>query len=169
MDFFFFSVVDVPQLQARAIFVTDTTTLFKEDGEISPIQLDEHTQYVPWGADNLMPYNVLKKIEALRPQVMEAVEELIRQRGLPKKFTGIIEYHGIKIRVQRPKSYTWELNTQLKDENLDYYKKQHAMYEQLQADVKDLRRDMKRTGEKLEKAYPDSESIKYGMTVAVMK
>ena len=110
-----------------------------------------------------------ERIEALRPQVMEAVEELIRQRGLPKKFTGIIEYHGFKIRVQRPKSYTWELNTQLKDENLDYYKKQHAMYEQLQADVKDLRRDMKRTGEKLEKAYPDSESIKYGLTIAVMK
>ena len=32
-----------------------------------------------------------ERIEALRPQVMEAVEELIRQRGLPKKFTGIIE------------------------------------------------------------------------------
>ena len=110
-----------------------------------------------------------ERIEALRPQVMEAVEELIRQRGLPKKFTGIIEYHGFKIRVQRPKSYTWELNSQIKDENLDYYKKQHAMYEQLQADVKDLRRDMKRTGEKLEKAYPESESIKYGLTVAVMK
>ena len=64
MDFSFDSVVDIPQLKARAVFVTDTTTLFKEDGEISPIQLDDHTQYIPWGADNLMPYNVLKKIEA---------------------------------------------------------------------------------------------------------
>ena len=108
-------------------------------------------------------------IAALRPQVNEAVEELIRQMGLPRKFTGIIPYHGFKIRVQRPKSYTWELNTQIKDENLDYYKRQHAMFEQLQEDVKDIRRDMKRTGEKLEKAYPDSESIKYGLTVAVMK
>ena len=108
-------------------------------------------------------------IAALRPQVNEAVEELIRQRGLPRKFTGVIEYHGFKIRVQRPKSYTWELNTQLKDENLEYYKKQHAMYEQLQEDVKEIRRDMKRTGEKLEKAYPESESIKYGLTVAMMK
>ena len=105
-------------------------------------------------------------MKALRPQVNEAVEELIRQRGLPRKFTGIIEYHGFKIRVQRPKSYTWELNTQLKDENLEYYKKQHAMYMQLQEDVKDLRRDMKRTGEKLEKAYPESESIKYGWRLA---
>ena len=108
-------------------------------------------------------------IAALRPQVNEAVEELIRQMGLPCKFTGIIPYHGFKIRVQRPKSYTWELNTQIKDENLDYYKRQHAMYEQLQDDVKDLRRDMKRTGEKLEKDHPESESIKYGLTVAVMK
>ena len=108
-------------------------------------------------------------IAALRPQVNEAVEELIRQMGLPKKFTGIIPYHGFKIRVQRPKSYTWELNTQIQDENLEYYKRQHAMYEQLQEDVKDLRRDMKRTGEKLEKDHPDSESIKYGLTVAVMK
>ena len=108
-------------------------------------------------------------ITSLRPQVEEAVEELIRQRGLPRKFTGVIEYHGFKIRIQRPKSYTWELNTQLKDETLDYYKKQHAMYEQLQSDVKEIRADMKRTGQKLEKAYPDSESIKYGLTIALMK
>ena len=108
-------------------------------------------------------------IKSLRPQVEDAVEELIRQRGLPKRFTGVIEYHGFKIRVQRPKSYTWQLNTQIKDDLLEYYKQQHAMYEQLQQDVKDLRSDMKRTGEKLEKKYPDSESIKYGLTVALMK
>lgn len=64
MDVCFDSVADVPQIQARAIFVTDTTTLFKEDGEISPINLDDHTSYIPWGADNFMPYNVLNKIEA---------------------------------------------------------------------------------------------------------
>lgn len=63
MDFSFDSVVTIPQLNARAVFVTDTTTLFKEDGELSPIILDEHTSYMPWGADNLMPYNVLRKIE----------------------------------------------------------------------------------------------------------
>ena len=108
-------------------------------------------------------------ITSLRPQVEDAVEELIRQKGLPRKFTGFIEYHGIKIRVQRPKAYTWELNTQLKDPNLDTYKQQHAMYKQLQHDVKDLRADMKRTGEKLEKAYPDSESIKHGLVIALIK
>ena len=49
-------------------------------------------------------------IDALRPKVKKAVRELIRQRGLPKDFTGTIEYNGINIRVQRPRSYTWEHN-----------------------------------------------------------
>ena len=60
-------------------------------------------------------------IDALRPQVEQAVRELIRQRGLPRTFTGIIEYNGFKIRVQRPKSYTWHLNTQIQDDDLEYY------------------------------------------------
>lgn len=105
-------------------------------------------------------------IKALRPQVEEAVRELIQRRGLPATYTGIIEYHGISIRVQRPTSYTWEQNTQIQDANLDYYKSQHAMYVQLTQDVKDLRADMKRTAEKLSKAHPNSESIKRGFTIA---
>jgi len=107
-------------------------------------------------------------IDALRPQVEEAVRELIRQRGLPRTFTGAIEYHGFHIRVQRPKSYTRELNTQIQDDLIDYYKRLHGMYEQLQADVKEARADLKRIAEKLAKAHPDSESIKYGFTVAIM-
>ena len=109
-----------------------------------------------------------ERIDALRPQVEEAVRELIRQRGLPRTFTGIIEYNGINIRVQRPTSYTWEQNTQIQDDNLDYYKRLHNMYRQLQADVKEARADLKRTAEKLAKDHPDSESIKYGFTIAIM-
>ena len=108
-------------------------------------------------------------IKALRPQVEEAVQELIRQRGLPRNYTGTLEYHGFKIRVQRPKSYTWEQNNQLEDPTLDYYKQLHGYYEQLQQNVKEARADLKRAGEKLEKAHPDSESIKYGFTVALMQ
>ena len=105
-------------------------------------------------------------IKALRPQVKAAVQALIAERGLPKNYTGTIEYHGFKIVVSRPKTYTWELNNQIQDANLDYYKQQHAMYEQLNGDIKDLRADMKRTAEKLAKAHPDSESIKYGFRLA---
>ena len=107
-------------------------------------------------------------IKALRPQVEKAVQALIEERGLPKDFTGILQYNGFKIRVQRPKSYTWERNTQIQDANLDFYKQLHGYYEQLQDNVKEARADLKRAAEKLEKAHPDSESIKYGFTIALM-
>lgn len=107
-----------------------------------------------------------EQLDALRPKVEEAVKELLRQQGKPANFTGTIEYHGMKIRVQRPTSYTWEQNTQIQDDNLDYYKRQHDCYEQLSSDIKELRADMKRTAEKLAKAHPASESIKHGFTIA---
>ena len=107
-------------------------------------------------------------IKALRPQVEEAVQALIEERGLPRNFTGIIEYHGFKIRVQRPTSYTWEQNTQIKDATLDYYKSLHAMSEQLNNDLKKRRAEMKGVAKSLELAYPNSNSIKHGFTVAIM-
>lgn len=108
-------------------------------------------------------------IEALRPRAEEAVVELICQRGLPRDFTGTLPYNGFQIVVRRPKSFTWELNNQIQDTNLDHYKALHQMYTQLNDDIKELRADMKRTGEKLAKAHPNSESIKYGFTIAVME
>ena len=105
-------------------------------------------------------------IKRLLPDVKRAVQELLLMQGKPANFTGTIEYHGFRIRVQRPTSYTWELNTQIQDENLGYYKRQHAMYEQLNSDIKDLRADMKRTAEKLAKAHPNSESIKHDLRIA---
>jgi len=107
-------------------------------------------------------------IKALRPKVEEAVKALIEERGLPKNFTGIIPYNGFNIRVQRPKSYTWEKNNQIQGPEIEFYKQLHGYYEQLQGNVKEARADLKRTAEKLEKAHPDSESIKYGFTIALM-
>lgn len=107
-------------------------------------------------------------IKALRPQVEKAVQELMREQGKPKGWTGTIEYHGFKIVVSRPKSYTWEQNNQIQDANLDYYKRLHGYYEQLQENVKEARADLKRAAEKLAKAHPDSESIKVGFRLAFL-
>ena len=111
-------------------------------------------------------------IKALRPQVEEAVEELIRQMGLPKNFKGIIPYHGFQIRVQRRKSYTWEMNTSpavTSDPNHAIYLQQLELQERMSNQLKDMRADVKRTAEKLENAHPDSESIKHTLIIAVMK
>ena len=105
-------------------------------------------------------------IDALRPEVEKAVQDLLKQQGKPASFTGTIEYNGIKIIVRRPTSYTWEKNNSVQDDNIAYYKKLHACYEQLQTDVKELRADLKRTAEKLAKAHPNSDSIKHGFTIA---
>ena len=108
-------------------------------------------------------------IQSLRPQVEEAVRELIRQQGLPANYTGFIEYHGFKIRVQRPKSYTWEQNKQIKDPTLDYYKSLHTISEQLNSDLKKRKAEMKGIAKSLELAYPNSESIKRGFSIALME
>ena len=105
-------------------------------------------------------------IDALRPEVEKAIQELLKQQSKPASFTGTIEYNGIKIIVRRPTSYTWEKNNSVQDDNIAYYKKLHAYYEQLQTDVKELRADLKRTAEKLAKAHPNSDSIKHGFVIA---
>ena len=110
-------------------------------------------------------------IKALRPKVEEAVQELIRQRGLPRMFKGIIPYHGFQIRVQRPRTYTWEQNTNpavTSDPNHAIYVQQLDLQRRINDQLKDMRADVKRTAEKLANAHPDSESIKYGFTVALM-
>ena len=110
-------------------------------------------------------------LKALRPQVEDAVRELIKEQGLPSNFTGTIEYHGIKIIVSRPKSFTWEKNTNpaiTSDPNHAIYLQQLALQEQIAAQLKDMRADVKRTAEKLAQAHPESESIKLGFTIAVM-
>ena len=108
-------------------------------------------------------------LKALRPQVEDAVQALIKEQGLPSNFTGTIEYHGIKIVVSRPKSFTWEKNTNpaiTSDPNHAIYLQQLALQEQIAAQLKDMRADLKRTAEKLEKAHPDSESIKRAFRLA---
>ena len=107
-------------------------------------------------------------LKALRPQVELAVQELMRQQGKPKGWTGTLDYHGFKIVVSRPKSYTWEKNNSIQDPNLDYYKRLYGYYEQLQENVKEARADLKREAEKLAKAHPESESIKCGFRIAVI-
>jgi len=108
-------------------------------------------------------------LKSLRPQVEEAVQALIAERGLGKSFTGTIEYHGFKIVVSRPKSYTWEKNTNpavTSDPNHAIYVRQLALQEQIAAQLKDMRADVKRTAEKLAKAHPESESIKHAFRLA---
>ena len=109
-----------------------------------------------------------ESIKALRPKVEEAVQELIRERGLGKDFTGTIDYHGIQIVVRRPTTYTWEMNTQIDDPTLTYYKSLHAVCDHLNNDLKARKAEMRGVAKSLEVAYPNSSSIKHGLTITLM-
>ena len=110
-------------------------------------------------------------LKVLRPQVEEAVKALIAEYGLPKNFTGTIEYQGIKIRVQRPKFYTWEQNT-CPEVTSDPRYKLHLEARELEQKtaklLKAARASVKKTAKMLEKEHPGSASIKYGFNVAFL-
>ena len=108
-------------------------------------------------------------IKDLRPQVEKAVQALIAERGLGKSFTGTIEYHGYKIVISRPKTYTWEKNNNeevTSDPNHAIYIQQLELQQRINDQLKEMRADVKRTAERLANAHPESESIKYSFRMA---
>ncbi len=57
------SVEFIPKINAAAAFTSPSQKVFRDDNDIVPITLDEDTQYMPWGGDNQMPYDILDLIE----------------------------------------------------------------------------------------------------------
>ena len=51
------SVEQLPTASASVAFAVDSAKVFREDGEIAPVTLASGIQYMPWGADNMMPYH----------------------------------------------------------------------------------------------------------------
>lgn len=62
--FNFSSIEDLPDLSARAAFLIDSTSVFREQDDIAPVKVGDDLNYMPWGDDNEMPYNILKLIES---------------------------------------------------------------------------------------------------------
>ena len=58
------SVVTIPGTHASAAFTPKTSEVFKEEHNIAPVFITERMQYIPWGADNQMPYNIIDLIES---------------------------------------------------------------------------------------------------------
>lgn len=59
----FNSIENIPSLQAQAIFHVDSSSVFREDTDIMPVQISDRLSYIPWGADNQMPFHILKLVE----------------------------------------------------------------------------------------------------------
>lgn len=59
----FNSVETIPGFEARAAFTVSSASVFKEDVDIVPTILSDRISYVPWGGDNLMPFDILALVE----------------------------------------------------------------------------------------------------------
>lgn len=58
-----FSIHDIPMTNARAAIVTKTASVFREDGNM-PLRCLNGKEYVAWGADDQLPYNIIDLIES---------------------------------------------------------------------------------------------------------
>ena len=113
----FSSVEDMPEAKGSVAFITDSAKVFKDDIDIAPITLTDGTQYVPWGGDNMMPYNILSMIEkdetlatcqmfnaevcygsglvyntdGCSSSVKEEVEDFLLTNSLPSYFLGVCQ------------------------------------------------------------------------------
>ena len=57
-------VNDLPGYHAAAAFTTKSSEVFKEAKEISPRHVSDKVCYMPWGADDQMPYDIIQLIES---------------------------------------------------------------------------------------------------------
>lgn len=58
-----FSVENIPNTKASAVFVNKCRQTFREDADLqTDFTVDKH-EYVPWGVDNAMPYDIIDLIE----------------------------------------------------------------------------------------------------------
>lgn len=111
----FNSVEYLPEINAKAAFTVDSTKVFRDDIDITPVTLEDGTQYMPWGGDNLMPYNIIDMIERdetvatcqmfnaevcyasglqyntslCTKQVKDEVDEFLLNSSLPSYFLGV--------------------------------------------------------------------------------
>lgn len=110
-------VNDLPGYHAAAAFTTKTSEVFKESQEISPRIISDKLSYMPWGADDQMPFDMIKLIESdetlstcqmfnaelcygsglvyqtdeCKPQVQEEVEDFFLDNNMASYFLGVCQ------------------------------------------------------------------------------
>lgn len=59
-----FSVHDIPRTNSRAAIVTKTSSVFRESSQLTTQRTKDGTEYISWGDDDEMPYNIIDLIES---------------------------------------------------------------------------------------------------------
>ena len=59
----FNSVEEIPNLNASAAFTVSSAEVFRDQVDVIPLKIVEGYEYMPWGADNQMPYKIMDLFE----------------------------------------------------------------------------------------------------------
>lgn len=102
-----------------------------------------------------------KRAKELREQAKQEAIALYKAKNW--EIGKDLPFDDVKIRLYYEKVYIWEKNHQIKDTLLECYCAQLQHIEWLKQQVKKTEAELKMTSDNLERAYPDSESIKYEM------
>ena len=115
MDYSFASIEQIPNVNASVVFVPDSGKVFREDSKLDTRVLKGDQRFIPWGADNQMPYNIIGKVEddetlstcmqfnaevcygaglqyntdACTPDVKDDIDDFLMQNDLASYFLGV--------------------------------------------------------------------------------
>lgn len=59
----FLSVEYAPELRGHVLFSTESSRVFREEGDILPLPVGDRLRVIPWGADNRMPYDIMRLVD----------------------------------------------------------------------------------------------------------
>ena len=100
-----------------------------------------------------------KRIKQLRKQAQKEAEQLYKDQDW--QIGKDMPYNDATIRLYVEKVVTWEKNYQIQDSLLDLYRSQQEHIDWLEKQLSNAKAKAKETSNDLERAYPNSESIKY--------
>ncbi|MBR6746517.1 MAG: hypothetical protein IKL83_03980 [Muribaculaceae bacterium] len=111
------SIEELPTLSAKAAFLVDSSSVFREQNDISPIHIKDNMSYMPWGSDNQMPFDILNLIERdetlstcqmfnaevcygaglvyntenCKPEITDEVNDFALMNSIPSYFLGVAQ------------------------------------------------------------------------------
>ena len=100
-----------------------------------------------------------ERIKQLRKQAQKEAEQLYKDQDW--QIGKDMPYNDATIRLYVEKVVTWEKNYQIQDSLLDLYRSQQEHIDWLEKQLSNAKAKAKETSNDLERAYPNSESIKY--------
>lgn len=113
---------------SAVVFTSPSASVFREDGQIAPLTLDDETSVMPWGGNNQLPYNIINLVESdetvttcqefqsevcygsgleydcsnATEDVAEEVDEFLLDNSMPSYFLGVakdFKYFGFAVSV----------------------------------------------------------------------